>query len=302
MGTPSKAKTRLGLLLGGLAAVFLLSLFQLSRHPETAALLTSFPGPAALICTIRCVGIAPFLQVLGEGLRALLLIVLSAFLIRALFRCLLRIFRTWSFMEKAAKKAVPRAKPSEASFLEEVTLFEEKSPLAFTAGFFKPRVFISTGLAAALEEKELRAVILHEDHHRESRDPLKGLAVSFISDFLFFLPVSRLMKNVYDLNSEMCADTHSVECLTDPLDLAASLLKVQKLSGAGASWFFDPTLERAKHILGEPAKMPLPLKKVFLTLLFLVLFGLIVLVPVRKSVSAMFIDHDKTCVLKSGTM
>jgi len=296
----SKNKAKLGFLLGGLAVIFLFVLFQLSRHPETAVLLVSLPDPAALSCNLRCVGIAPFLQVLGEGLKALLLISMSAFFVYALYRTVRRILRTWSFIERAGRSAFSASSVPPLPFLENVTVFENRLPWALTAGFFKPKILISSGLIKALDENELRAVVLHETHHQESKDPLKGLFVSFISDFLFFLPVSRLLKNVYDLTSEMSADARSIERQADPLDLAGSLLKVQKLSGPAASWFFDPTTERAKHLLGEPSKIRLPFKKIFLTVVFLAISTAVALIPVRKSVTAMFVDHDKTCVLNAS--
>jgi Zn-dependent protease with chaperone function len=300
MRPSSKTKAKLGFLLGGLAVVSSLVLFQLSRHPETAALLVALPGPAALSCNIQCVGIGPFLQVLGEGLKALLLISISTFFIYALFRMALRILRTWSFVEQAKRRAVPDAIIPQISSEDRVTVYEDRLPSAFTAGFFSPEVFVSTGLLAALDENELRAVLLHELHHQESKDPLKSLAVSFVSDFLFFLPVSRFLKKSYHLAAEMTADAHSVARQADPLDLAHSLLKVQKLNWPAASWFFDPTAERAKHLLGEPSRFSLPLKKIFLTAIFLGISVAIAMFPVRKSVTAMFIEHNRTCVLNSG--
>ncbi|TRZ84749.1 hypothetical protein D4R89_13205, partial [bacterium] len=66
------------------------------------------------------------------------------------------------------------------------------------------------------------------------------------------------------------------------------------------SWFFDPTTERAKQLLGQPSRIPLPLKNTFLTIVLLVITAMIALVPVNKSVSSLFINHDKTCVLRSG--
>lgn len=300
MESINRTKARLGLLLGGLFLVFAAVFFQLSRHPETAALLVSLPSPNAAICAVRCLGITPFLKVLGETGKALLLIFMSFSFLYALSRTVLRILRTSAFLDRAERNAVPLRDKARLPFLEHVTVFEDRLPLAFTAGFLKPRVFLSTKLVDILDEGELRAVVFHETHHQESRDPLKGLAISFLSDFLFFLPVSRFIKKAYSLTAEMTADAHSIGLDADPADLAGSLLKVQKLSGPAASWFFDPATERAKHLLGQPARIPLPMKKALLTVILLAVSAVIVLVPIKKSVSSLFIDHDKTCVLRSG--
>lgn len=298
--TKNKMGTRPVLFLAGLSLFSLLTFFQLYRHPETALLLLSLPSPEAFTCNLRCLGIMPFLQVLGETGKALLLVFMSLSFLYALFRTISRILRTSAFVDRAERNAVPFRDVSRFPFLENVAVFEDRLPLAFTGGFLKPRIFLSTKLFETLDEKERRAVILHESHHQRSKDPLKGLVVSFISDFLFFLPVSRFLKKSSHLTSELTADAYSVNSQVDPLDLVSSLLKVRKLDGPAASWFFDPTTERAKHLLGQPAGISLPLKKAFFTLVLLAISAFIALVPVKKSVSSLFINHDKTCVLRSG--
>jgi len=288
------------LLLGVISGLSLLIFFQLYRHPETALLLLSLPSPEAFACNLRCLGITPFLQVLGEAGKALLLVFMSVSFLYALFRTVSRILRTLAFVDRSERLAVPLGTVPPFPFPENVTVFEDRLPLAFTGGFLKPRIFLSTKLMEILDEKEIRAVVLHESHHQRSKDPLKGLMVSFLSDFLFFLPVSRFLSRAFRLSSELTADAYSVSSQADPLDLVSSLLKVRKLNGPAASWFFDPTTERAKHLLGQPAAISLPLKRAFLTLVLLVLTAFIALVPVKKSVSSLFIDHDKTCALRSG--
>lgn len=294
----AKAWTNPVLLLGGLSLLSLLIFFQLYRHPETALLLLSLPSPEAFTCNLRCLGIMPFLQVLGEAGKALILVFMSFAFLYVISRTVVRILRTLAFVDRAERNAVPFRDVSRFPFLESVTVFKDRLPLAFTGGFLKPRVYLSTKLVDILDEKELRAVILHESHHQRSKDPLKGLVVSFISDFLFFLPISRFLKKTYHLTSEMTADAYSVSSQADPLDLVGSLLKVQKLNGPATSWFFDPTTERAKHLLGQPSRIPMPLKKTFLTIVLLAITTMIALIPVKKSVSSLFIKHDKTCVLR----
>jgi Zn-dependent protease with chaperone function len=291
---------RPALLLGVLSLLSLLILFQLYRHPETSLIFLSLPNPGTLACNLSCLGIRPFLQVLGEIGKGLLLIFMSFSFLYALSRTALRILRTLTFLDHAKHNAVPDRDFVQSSILENVTVFKDSLPLAFTGGFLKPRIFLSTKLVDILDENELRAVILHESYHQRSKDPLKGLAISFISDFLFFLPVSNFLKRAFGLTSELMADAHSVRSQADPTDLVSSLLKVQKLCGSAASWFFDPTTERANRLLGQPSKIPIPLRRAFLTIILLVIAAFFALVPVKKNITSMFIDHDKTCVLRSG--
>lgn len=300
METISRAMARPGLVLGGLFLVFVAVLVKLAGHPETAVLLVSLPSPDTAICVVRCLGITPFLQVLGETGQALLLVLMSFAFLFAFSRTMARILRTLAFVNRAGRRVVPFGNFARFPFPEDIAVFEDRRPLAFTGGFLKPRIFLSTKLTDILDEKELRAVVLHESHHRASKDPLKGLVISFLSDFLFFLPVSQFLKKAYSLTAEMTADAHAVARKADPADLAGSLLKVQRLSGPAASWFFDATAERAGQLLGQPARMLLPLKRTFLTIILLGVFASVALVPVKKSVASLFINHDKTCVLRSG--
>jgi Zn-dependent protease with chaperone function len=300
MGAAARTKTRIGLISAALLLMFLFVLFQLARHPETLALLTALPNPAVLVCNIRCLGLMPFLQVLGETGRGLILIVISFSLLYASARTGLRIARTWNFLERINRRAVLDKDVPRPPFLGKATIFEDPRPLAFTAGLLRPRIFLSTKLLENLDEEELRVVVLHESHHQRSKDPLKSLAVSFVSDFLFFLPVSKFLKKAYWLESETAADARSVEPREDPLAIVGLLLKVRKLDGLQASWFFDPTTERVKRLLGEQTRIFPSFKKIILAIGLLAITAFIALVPLKKSLIPMFIRHDQTCVLRSG--
>ena len=292
-------RTRTGFAFAALALFFLLVVSQLFRHPETASLLFSLPSPAAFACNLRCLGAGPTLQVLGETGQALLMIFISLSFLYAVVRTARRILRTLAFLDRVEARIVPPANALRIPFSENVTVIADERPLAFTGGFLQPRVFVSTGLLEALSEAEMRAVILHEFHHQKSKDPLKGLLVSFLTDFLFFLPTSRFLKKTYSLDVELTADAHSVRHRSDPADLAVSLLKMQRSGGPAASWFFDPTAERAKHLLGERSRVRQPLARVLLTVVVLAASAWIALTPVKQSLSAMFINHDQTCLLRS---
>lgn len=298
MGATARAKTRVGLISAALSLMFLFVLFQLARHPETLPLLTTLPNPDVLVCNIRCLGLMPFLQVLGETGRGLILIVMSFSLLYASARMGLRIARTWKVLERIDRKAVLDKDVSRPSFLGNATVFEDPRSLAFTGGLLKPRVFLSTKLLETLDEEELRVIVLHESHHQRSKDPLKSLAVSFVSDFLFFLPVSKFLKKAYLLESETTADARSVELQGDLLAIVGLLLKAGKLDGLQASWFVDPTTERVKRLLGERTRIVPSFKKIVLATVLLAITAFIALVPLKKNLVSMFISHDQTCVLR----
>jgi len=298
MGAAARAKTRFGLILAALLLIFLFVLFQLARHPETLPVLTALPNPDVLICNIICLGLIPFLQVLGETGRGLILIVMSFSFLYASAKTGLRIARTWNFLERIDRRAVLDKDVPRPSLLGNATIFEDPRSLAFTGGLLRPRIFLSTKLLETLDEEELRAVVLHESHHQRSKDPLKSLAVSFVSDFLFFLPVSKFLKKAYLLESETTADARSVELRGDLLAIVGLLLKVRKLDDLQTSWFFDPTTERVKRLLGERTRIFPSFKKIVLAIVVLAITAFIALVPLKKNLISMFITHNQTCVLR----
>lgn len=287
--------------LAALGVAWTVVMVQLARHAGTAVLFAAFPGPEALACTVRCLGIGPFLQVLAEAGRAAALLVLSLSFVCAVFRTSSRIVKTWAFVDRAVRNVLPRpAVPAGAAVPEGIAVVRERRPAAFTAGFLKPRIFVTTGLVEALGANELRAVLLHEERHRRSRDPLKGLAAAFVADFLFFLPVSRVLKAAHGLATETAADDQAIAGRADPLDLASSLVKVRRLDRAAASWFSDPAGIRIRRLLGERKDVRAPLGRVLLSTAVLAVVVWLALVPVKKSLVDMFVNHDRVCVLRSG--
>jgi hypothetical protein len=286
MRLPTKTKAQLGLITAVLFLMFFFVLFQLARHPETVALLTALPNPSVLACDIRCLGLTPFLQVLGETGRGLILMIMSFSFLFAAVRTGSRVSRTRAFLDNVHRREALVSNVPRPPFLDGVTIFQDERPMAFTGGLLRPQIFISTKLLETLGEEELRAVVLHESHHRKSRDPLKGVAVSFVSDFLFFLPVNRFLKKSYLLESETAADARSIELRGDPMSLVGLLLKVRDLNGLQASWF------------GKRTMIFPPFKKVILTVVLLAITTFIVLVPLKKNLVSMFVNHDQVCVLR----
>lgn len=57
------------------------------------------------------------------------------------------------------------------------------------AGFLRPRIVIPALLVEELSAEELRAILLHENTHRERRDPLRALLARIATAVFFFYPV-----------------------------------------------------------------------------------------------------------------
>lgn len=102
-----------------------------------------------------------------------------------------------------------------------IVLTEQTRPFAFCFGFLRPRICLSTGLTQLLRPDQFKAVLLHEDHHRQHFDPLRMLLIEVVSTMFFFLPVIQGWGSVYKIRLELRADEYAMS-------------KVGKLALAGA--------------------------------------------------------------------
>lgn len=109
---------------------------------------------------------------------------------------------------------------------QDIIVVHGTKPLAFTTGFLKPRIILSTELLDLLDDKELQAVVLHEDYHRRHRDPLKMFVVSLLSDALWFLPVLKRWMHDYRMMRELLADKAAIQTMGSQLELSSALLKL----------------------------------------------------------------------------
>ncbi|MDH4226827.1 MAG: M56 family metallopeptidase [Deltaproteobacteria bacterium] len=153
---------------------------------------------------------------------------------------------------------------------------------AFTAGLFKPRVYVTRSLVEALTSKELRQVVLHEIHHVRSKDPLKYLAASFFKDAFYYLPLAAFIERMFLDSSEKAADKYVVDKTEDPVSLASVLVKTATLNHGlvlmGAGFDGASSVEtRVKRLLGlDEARKRAPLRAVVVSavLLFFLASGL----------------------------
>ena len=87
----------------------------------------------------------------------------------------------------------------------------DAQPRAFCAGLLRPRVYVSAGAVALLDEAALNAVLAHERHHARRRDPLRFAAGRVLAHALFFLPeFGRLVERQQAL-AELSADESAVD-------------------------------------------------------------------------------------------
>ncbi|MDQ2884396.1 MAG: M56 family metallopeptidase, partial [Actinomycetota bacterium] len=130
--------------------------------------------------------------------------------------------------------------------------------VAFCAGVAHPRVYVTTGLIAALGPDALDAVLVHEATHARRRDPARRLAHRAFADVFFYLPVitcwSRRQIERAELHADQVAITH-----TGRGALAQALLATGSSTTSAPGAGFDGALDaRIAQLLGDdPPRRPL---------------------------------------------
>jgi beta-lactamase regulating signal transducer with metallopeptidase domain len=133
---------------------------------------------------------------------------------------------------------------------DDVLVIDTKRPESFCAGLLRPRVYITTGALALLDQPALDAVLAHERHHARRRDPLRLAASRVVTRSLFFLPALRELRGGQQMLTEISADERAVAAAAgDRSPLARAMLSFTEASDAGGSPGVDPS--RVDYLLGE---------------------------------------------------
>jgi Zn-dependent protease with chaperone function len=139
----------------------------------------------------------------------------------------------------------------------DIVVFDDAAPQAFCAGLARPQIYLSSGALRALEAGALRAVIAHERHHRDRRDPLRVLLATVLSEALFFLPVMARLRDRFVALLELAADDAAVRDGRGGAGaLAAAMLAFDAASSPAGAVGIAP--ERVDHLAGRPPSWRLP--------------------------------------------
>jgi Zn-dependent protease with chaperone function len=94
---------------------------------------------------------------------------------------------------------------------------------AFTAGFRRPQVYVTSSLPEVLDAPQLDAVLAHELAHVRRRDPLRLSLLRFLACTLFYIPALRRLAADLTDEAEIDADDASAS-RGAPLALASAIL------------------------------------------------------------------------------
>lgn len=140
---------------------------------------------------------------------------------------------------------------------------------AFTFGFWNPKIAVCAHCVETLPPHEFAAMVEHERHHAENRDPLKFFLVDALRYIFFFVPLIYTLRRWYHMVSELEADAQ----VNNREALGSALLKVAGVraveSGLMAS-FASMLSIRIERIVNPTAVVSLPLNRAAMlgTLLF----------------------------------
>ena len=101
----------------------------------------------------------------------------------------------------------------------------------FCAGMLRPAVYVSERMLRETSSCELRAILLHEDHHRRRRDPLRLVLARVVSDAFRPLPPLASLADRQRALSDLSADAAAVRALGSAQPLAAALVRFDASAG-----------------------------------------------------------------------
>jgi hypothetical protein len=141
--------------------------------------------------------------------------------------------------------------------LDGVLVITDERPRAFCAGLIRPRVYVSTGTIALLDEFALRAVLAHERHHARRHDPLRLATGRVIAGALCFVPgISDLVRRQSTL-LELGADESAMSAGPEHRSaLARAMVSFSERSEPGDPLGVEP--ERVDHVLGDAPSWRFP--------------------------------------------
>ena len=141
--------------------------------------------------------------------------------------------------------------------LNDALVIDDERPNAFCAGLFHPRVYVSSGAVALLDESALDAVLAHEAHHARCHDPLRLAAGRVLARALFFVPGLRELVRRQQALAELGADESAINAAAEHRSaLARAMLTFADSSGPAAPVGIDPG--RVDHLLGEAPRWRFP--------------------------------------------
>lgn len=144
--------------------------------------------------------------------------------------------------------------------LRRVACVPGDGPAAFTAGLWRPHVYVTNGAVETLPPDELDAVLAHEAAHVRRRDPLRRLVNRAAADALFYLPLANWWADRQIERSELTADRAAIDHAGRPA-VAGALLAAGAAQPPGTIGFDGAIDARIAQLTGDQIPPHRPTRK-----------------------------------------
>ncbi len=196
---------------------------------------------------------------------------------------LLQIIRNLVFERKVFKNALKqddflKELSKELGLEGKVVVYKDNKPVAKVIGFFSPKIVLSSSFLKLLEEKELKAVLLHEKSHLKDKDNLSRIFFYFITYstpfFLLLKPLFEWLKS----SQELKADEYAFLRLKTKRPLYMAMKKLISKPGFGLLSSYSDSLDER---LDSSVRAKVKIKVLFV--LFVFVFVFLVSLPMQVS-------------------
>lgn len=176
-----------------------------------------------------------------------------------------------------------------------VLVFESSQHLVFTAGFLRPKIYISDLLLNKTNKDNMNTILLHEYFHRYQLDPLKNMIVDFLQRIFPTFPFKGSLFQSYKVLVELACDEYVEQKLQSKVPVIESLYSILSMQVNGSAPFltaqFADQMNRISILVGRST---FETKKLFLSIISAtILFTGIALFVFRSSVFAACPHLDK---------
>lgn len=120
----------------------------------------------------------------------------------------------------------------------------------FVAGLRKPAIYWPADLAARMEPDELRAVLLHEQHHRLTNAPLRLILIDALETG-FPIEAIREWARRARASVEVAADRYALDSGADRSALASALITLSAGEPSGGAGFASASELRVRALLED---------------------------------------------------
>ncbi len=188
---------------------------------------------------------------------------------------------------------------------QETIIIKSDKPFAYCLGIKSPKIYISTGIVAKLNQKELEAVLRHEQYHLENHDTFTMIIASVAYSLLPFFPLLGDFIKKYRIDREIKADTFAINKVGSQYPLVSALKKLLAFPSmknvALASIADYDTLEPRIYFLLDKdyGRRLFRVKHLLITLFSTFLVGVVMVSPIYAE-EVHHVDHDVVMLCTDG--